>query len=87
MEERASAREGLGWILGNTTSLKEWSGTAWAAQEGGGVTDPGGVQGTFGRCVEGHGLVRTIGDGWMVGLSAILWVFSNLSDSMRKGYS
>ena len=21
------------------------------------------VQGTFGRCVEGHGLVRTIGDG------------------------
>jgi len=22
-----------------------------------------GVQGTFGHCVEGHGLVRTIGDG------------------------
>ena len=34
----------------------------WAVQGGGGVTDPGGVQGTFGRCVEGHGLVRTIGD-------------------------
>ena len=53
----------------------------WAAQGGGGVTDPGGVQGTFGRCVEGHGLVRTIGDGWMVGLGD-LWVFSNLGDSM-----
>jgi len=22
----------------------------------------------FGCCAEGHGLVRTIGDGWMVGL-------------------
>jgi len=35
----------------------------------------------FGRCVEGHGLVRTIDDGWMVGL-VILWVFSNFGDSM-----
>ena len=35
----------------------------WAAHRGGGVTNPGGVQGTFGRCVEGCGLVRTIGDG------------------------
>ena len=26
-----------------------------------------GVQGTFGRCVEGCGLVRAVGDGWMVG--------------------
>ena len=34
-----------------------------AAQRGGGVTDPGGVQGLFGCCVEGHGLARTIGDG------------------------
>ena len=25
-----------------------------------------GVQPHFGRCVEGHGLVRTTGDGWMV---------------------
>ena len=40
----------------------------WAAQRGGGVTDPGGVQRRFGHCVEGHGLVRTIGDGRMVGL-------------------
>ena len=29
---------------------------------GGGVTDPGGVQGTFRHCVEGHGLLITIGD-------------------------
>ena len=41
----------------------------WAAQGGGGVTDPGGVQGMFGSCVEGHGLVRTIGDGRVDGWS------------------
>ena len=34
----------------------------------GGVTEPGGVQRAFGRCVEGRGLVRTIGEGRMVGL-------------------
>jgi len=39
------------------------SGWAQAAQGGGAVTVHGGVQGTFGCCVEGHGLVRTIGDG------------------------
>jgi len=42
---------------------------------GGGVTDPGGVQGTFGRCVEGHGLVRTTGDGCMVGLGDPVGLF------------
>ena len=50
----------------------------WAAQRGGGVTDPGGVQGTFGRCVEGHGLL-VMGE-WLDWV--ILWVFSNLDDSM-----
>jgi len=39
------------------------------SQGGGGVTNPGGVRRTFGCCVEGHGLARTIGDGWMIGLS------------------
>ena len=34
----------------------------WAAWGGGGVTDPGDVQGTFRCCAEGHSLVRTIGD-------------------------
>ena len=32
-------------------------------------------QGTFGCCVEGHGLVRTIGDGWMVGLDHPVGLF------------
>jgi len=45
----------------------------WAAQRGGGVTDPGSVQRTFACCVEGHSLARhslarTTGDGQMVGL-------------------
>ena len=40
----------------------------WAAQRGGGVTEPGGVQRAFGCCVEGRGLARTIGEGRMVGL-------------------
>ena len=35
----------------------------------------GGVQGMFGSCVEGHGLVRTIGDGWMVGLDDLGGLF------------
>ena len=39
--------------------VRHWNGL----QGGGGVTDHGGVQGMFGCCVEGHGLVRTIGDG------------------------
>ena len=47
----------------------------WAAQGGGGVTDPGGVQGTFGHCVERHGLMRTNGDGWMVGLGDPVGLF------------
>jgi len=47
----------------------------WAAQGGGGVTDPGGVQGMFGRCVEGHGVVRTIGDVWMGGLGDPVGLF------------
>ena len=46
-----------------------------AAQRGDGVTNPGGVQETFGRCVEGHGLVRSIGSVWMVGLSDPVGLF------------
>ena len=42
------------------------------------VTDPGGVQGMFGCCVEGHGLVRSIGDGWMVGLGGPVGLFQPL---------
>ena len=47
----------------------------WAAQGNGGVTDTGGVRGTFRRCVEGHGLVRTIDDWWTVGLDDLVGLF------------
>ena len=47
----------------------------WAPQGGGGDTDPGGVQGTLGRCVEERGLVSTVGDGWMVGLGGHVGLF------------
>ena len=47
----------------------------WAAQGGGGVTDPGGVQEACRCCTEGHGLVRTIGDGRMVGLDDLGGLF------------
>ena len=60
-------REGSGWKGGQALE--------WAAQGGGGVTDPGGAQGMFGRHVEGHGLVRTGGDGWMVGLDDPVGLF------------
>jgi len=39
------------------------------------IIHPGGVQGTFGCCVEGHGLMRTIGDGWIVGLDDPVGLF------------
>ena len=55
--------------------LKGGQALEWAAQGCGGVTGPGGVQGMFGRCVEGHGLMRTIGDGWMVGLGDPVGLF------------
>lgn len=49
----------------------------WTAQR---VSDPGGVQETVRYCTEGHGLVGTIGDRWMVGLDNLggllqLWGF------------
>ena len=52
----------------------------WAGKGGGGVTDPGGVQGTFRCFVEGQGLAGTIGDRWMAGLDDLgdlskLWSF------------
>ena len=69
------AREGSGWMLGNTTSLKGWSGTGMGCQRGCGVTDPGSAQGMFGCCVEGCGLARTIGEGQMVGLDDPVGLF------------
>ena len=46
-----------------------------AAQRGGGVTDPGGVQATFRCCTEGHSLVGNIGDRWTVGLDDLGYLF------------
>ena len=60
-------RRDLGWMLGNITYPKKCS-LEWAAQGSGGVTDPGGVQGTLRCCTEGHGLVGNTGDKWTVGL-------------------
>ena len=53
----------------------------WALQGGGGVAVLGGVQETFRCCTEGHGLLGTIGDRWIVGLDDLRH-FSNLADSM-----
>ena len=47
----------------------------WAAQKGGGVTEPGVVRRAFGCYVEGHGLARTIGEGRMVGLDDPVGLF------------
>ena len=47
----------------------------WASQGGGGFTNSGGVQGTFSCCVEGHGLVRTIGDRLTAGLDDLVGLF------------
>ena len=45
------------------------------SQGGAGVTNPGGVQGMFGHCVEGHGLVRSIGDRRILGLGDLVGLF------------
>jgi len=68
-------RERSGWTLGNTTFLKSGQALKWAAQGGGGVTCPRGVQRTFEHCGEGHGLVRTSDDGQMVGLVDLVGLF------------
>ena len=76
------ARVGSGWILGEMSSQKEWWGSGTAAQGGGAVTVPGGVQEAC-RCgFEGHGLVGVVGMGWW--LDYMIWrVFSNFNDSMK----
>jgi len=47
-----------------------------AAQGGGGVTIPGGIQEPF-RCTEGRGLVVNIGGRWAVGLDELGGVFQS----------
>jgi len=46
-----------------------------AAQGGGGVAVPGGVEETFRCCTEGCGLVENTGDRWLVGLDDLGGLF------------
>ena len=69
------ARGDTGWTLGNSSSQKSGQALAQAAQGGGGVTDPGGVQETFRCCIERHGLVGNIGDRWTVELDDLFGLF------------
>ena len=56
------ARGDSGWMLEKFLLWKKL--LERAAQGGGGVTDPEGVQETFRYCTEGYGLVENIGDRW-----------------------
>ena len=54
------AREGSGWILGKSLSIKvslSIQAVEWAAQGGSWITVPGGDQEMFRCCTKGHGLV------------------------------
>ena len=53
-------RGSSGWILGKISSLSDQV-LAQAAQEGGGVTVPGGVQETWSCDTKEHSLVGSIG--------------------------
>ena len=75
------ARGDSGWMLGNNSSPREWSGAGMDCPGGGGVTIPGGVQQAFRCCTEGRGLVGNIGGRWMVGLGDLRGL-SNLGDSV-----
>jgi len=47
----------------------------WAAQGGGEVTVPGGIQEACRCYTEGHGLVGSIGGRWTVGLDDLICLF------------
>ena len=71
INSKRRTRENLHSLLdeaANVTAEDKEKAVEWAAQRGGEVTEPGGVQRPFGCCAEGHGLARTIGEGRMVGL-------------------
>jgi len=97
MEFMASscAREDSGWTLGNTASLKGWSGTDMGCPERRWSHQPcEGVQREVGCCVEGHGLARTIGEGrangwteWSCGsfpTLVILWFYESVFSLTSK---
>jgi len=54
--------------LGSLTNSMSGQVLEQAAQGGGGITVPGGVQGTCRCCTEGHCLVGNMGDRWAVEL-------------------
>ena len=56
------------WMLGNTSLRESGQTQEQAAQGGGRVTVPGGVQETFRYCTKGHGSVGNIDGRWTVGL-------------------
>jgi len=61
------ARRDSGWTLGNT-SPKEWSGAGMGCPGRWWSHRPWRRSRNIWILFEGHGLVRSIGDGWMVGL-------------------
>ena len=70
-------RGGSGWMLGKISLPKEWWCSGTAAQGGGGVTVPGGVQEPCWCGTEGRGQWA-----WWGGLVLDCMIFFNLNDSM-----
>ena len=62
------------WMLGKL-NWKSGQPQDWAAQGGGKVTSPGGVQETFRCCIGGRDLVGNIGVKWTVGLDGLGGLF------------
>ena len=67
--------QGTPFISVSVFHSKKWHDFAFIFEILGNKDTPRGVQGMFGHCVEGHGLLRTIGDGWMVGLGDPVGLF------------
>mgnify|MGYP001856419827 CR=1 FL=1 len=66
-------RGNSGWMLGNTVSPREWSGTGMGCPSDE-VTIPGGVQEMFRCCTEGRGSVGNIGGRLCLRFSAFLQI-------------
>ena len=69
------AREDSGWTLGNTPSLKGWSGTGMGCPERWWSHRAWWCSKSVWMSTEGHGLARTIGEGRMVGLDDPVGLF------------
>jgi len=60
------AGEGSSWILGKVPLRKSSNALAQAAQGGGAVTIPGGVQEKDRCCTDGHDLEQSQVNGWTI---------------------